>query len=669
MGQLTQDNRFVSITDFGLGKDTFLLTYFSGQEIISGCFEFSIKVISENLDVDPNKIIGMTATVTVKAEHQRKFNGFIKSFTVGEVIHNNVREYHLTMVPWLWFLTQTNNHRIFQEKNTKEIVSDVFAALEFSDYEFRASGGKKREYCVQHNESDFSFISRLLEEEGIAYFFEHTDKKHKLILVDQKNAYAEVPETELEYSKGNTPNVQVTSWGHQYNFKKGKFTFNDYNFKEPKKDLKISAKSKSQFAKNEKFEHYEYPGFYNLDYDEELMKIRLDCEESDRNFISGVSNCSSFYAGGMFKMAKHATASEKGNYILVSVTHVFSDKSHFSGEGVGRSGYENSFTCIPDSVHFRPKNIHKKSYMRGPQSAVVVGPPGEEIYIDEHNRIKVKFIWDRKENSDEHSSCFIRVMQAWAGNQWGSSFIPRIGHEVIVSFLDGDPDRPLVTGSVYNGWNKPTYPSKTQSGIKTRSTKDGTPQNFNELRFEDKKGEEQIFIHAEKNFDTEVENDQTLTVDHDRTKTIKHDENSSIGNDRNKTVTNNQTENIGKNKTIDVGDDHTETIGKNMSLSVGKNITIDIAENHTETIGKNMTIGVGKDLRETVDGQYTENVTKEYSLQAKSITMTADDSITLRTGSASIVMKKNGDITISGANINVKGSGNVVVKGKKITNN
>lgn len=668
MSQFTQDHRLISITDFSLGKDTFLLTGFEGVEYISGPFEFKVEVLSENLEVDPNKIIGKTATVTVQNGQQRTFNGYIKSFTFGEIKENNLRQYRMVMVPWLWFLSQTNNHRIFQEKTTKDIVSQIFSGFGFSDFDFRAAGGSVREYCVQHNESDFHFVSRLLEEEGIAYYFEHDNKKHKLILVDQKNAYKEVAETNLEYSKGNTPGVQITGWEHIYLFKKGKWALNDYNFKEPKKDLNTGTKTKSQYASNDVYEHYEYPGFYDTSNGSDLVKIRLDAEEVDRNTVQGTSDCSSFFAGGQFKIAKHTSGSEKGSYILASVMHKAYDKSYFS-DGDGSSSYQNEFVCIPADIHFRPKNAHLKPVMKGPQSALVVGPAGEEIYIDEHNRIKVQFIWDREGKKDENSSCFVRVMQAWAGNQWGSSFIPRIGHEVIVSFLDGDPDRPLVTGSVYNGWNKPTYPSKTQSGIKTRSTKGGAPENFNELRFEDKKGDEQVYLHAEKNFDTRVENDQTLTVDNDRTKTIQHDENSSIGNDRNKSVSNNQSESIGKNKTIDVGQDHSETIGKNMSLSVGKNITIDISENHTETIGKNMTIGVSKDLRETVEGKYTENVTKEYALKAKTITMTADDQITLKTGSASIVMKSNGDITISGANINVKGSGNVVVKGSKITNN
>ncbi len=668
MSRLSQDNRLLSISDFSLGKDAILLTGFSGTENISDLFNFSISVLSENLDIDPNLVVGKTATVTIKNSSQRKFHGFIKEFIFGEIKSDNLREYKLQMVPWLWFLSQTNDHRIFQEKTTKEIVSQVFSDLGFSDFEFRAAGGKKREYCVQHNESDLNFISRLLEEDGIAYFFQHSDGKHQLILVDQPNSYSEVPETNLEYSKGSAPHAQITGWEHKFNFKKGKWTLNDYNFKEPKKDLTATIKTSSSFAKNGEFEHYEYPAYYDSAIGAESVKIALESEEADRNTVFGQSNCASFYAGGKFKLAKHATASQKGNYILAAVTHHAEDRSYFSGEQ-GSATYNNSFICFPSDISFRPKKIHAKPVMRGPQSAVVVGPAGEEIYIDEHCRVKVQFIWDREGKNDENSSCFIRVMQTWAGNQWGASFIPRIGHEVIVSFLDGDPDRPLITGSVYNGWNKPTYPSKTQSGIKTRSTKGGSPQNYNELRFEDKKGEEQIYVHAEKNYDTMVENDQTLTVDHDRTKTIKHDENSSIGNDRNKTVGNNQTESIGKNKTIDVGDDHTETIGKNMSLSVGKNITIDIAENHTETVGKNMTIGISKDLRETVEGKYTENVTKEYSLKAQTITMTADDQITIKTGSASIVMKSNGDITISGANINVKGSGNVVVKGSKITNN
>jgi type VI secretion system secreted protein VgrG len=284
--------------------------------------------------------------------------------------------------------------------------------------------------------------------------------------------------------------------------------------------------------------------------------------------------------------------------------------------------------------------------MQGPQSATVVGPEGEEIYVDSEGRIKVQFHWDREGKDDENSSCYIRVMQPWAGSGWGTSFIPRIDMEVVVDFFDGDPDRPIVTGAVYNGDNKPPFDSKTQSGIRTRSSKEGSAGTSNEFRFDDNKGSEQIYFHAEKDMDTEVENNETLTVDNDRTKIIKHDENSTINNDRNKTVDNNQSESIGANKTIEVGENHTESIGKDKSIDVGGN--------HTELVDGDMSLKVGKSLSEDI---------------GTDLTVESGDQIVLQTGSASITMKKNGDITIKGNNINIKGSGNVVIKGSNVSTN
>ena len=644
MGQITQDNRSISISDFSLGKDTLLLTGFNGTETISDLFSFKIEVLSENRELLPEQIVAKVGTLTVQTKIKRYFNGYISHITLGEVNSNSLRQYTLTMVPWLWFLGKTNNHRIFQEKTTKEIVSKIFKDTGFNDFQFIAKGGHKREYCIQHNESDLHFVSRLLEEDGIAYYFKHDDKKHTMIIVDQQNSYEECAETDLEYSKGSNTSSQISQWNNSYNFQKGQWTINDYNFKEPKKNLIVNTKMSSKFANNSKFEHYEYPGLYDTDQGTEIVKMRMDAEEVNVNSIHAAGNCSSFYAGGSFKLAKHALKSEKGKYVILSIHHSAEDSSYITGES-SMSAYNNKFTCIPADIHYRPFQKHQRPVMRGPQTALVVGPAGEEIYIDEHGRIKVQFIWDREGKKDENSTCFIRVVQSWAGNQWGTSFIPRMGHEVIVNFLDGDPDRPIVTGSVYNGKNKPVYSSKTQSGIKTRSTKDGTSENYNELRFEDKKGGEQIYIHAEKNMDARVENDETLTVDNDRTKTIKHDENSTIENDRNKTVNNNQTEKIKVNKTINVGG------------------------NHSETIDSNMTIHIDKDLKESVTGHYTEHVTKDYSLHAKTITMDADDKITIKTGSAQIVMLSNGDITISGKTINIKGTSNVIIKGSNVLTN
>ncbi|MCF6338533.1 MAG: type VI secretion system tip protein VgrG [Gammaproteobacteria bacterium] len=643
MSDFTQDSRLIAV-DTPLGKDVLLLASFDGAEFISRPFEFQLTALSLNLEIKPEDLIGKPITVKIQNEHGRVFHGLVSKFSFGEITSSSFRKYHLVMVPWLQFLFHTENRRIFQNKNSKDIISQVFADLGFSDFDFRANGGEPREYCVQYGESDLDFVSRLLEEEGYAYYFTHEEDKHTLIIVDKANAYDECAETNLTCSKGSTPNAEIQSWEHHYEFRKGGWIVNDFNFKEPKKSQESETKSKSKFANNSKFKHYEYPDLYDVGSGADLVKIRMEAEEAPMDTVSGSSNCSTFYAGGFFKLDKHDAKNEQGSYTLLQVEHHASDSSYYTGEN-GETGYSNKFDCISSDVHFRPTREHQRPVMKGPQSAIVTGPAGEEIYIDEFGRIKAQFIWDREGKNDENSSCFLRVMQAWAGNGWGTSFIPRIGHEVIVTFLDGDPDRPIVTGTVYNGVNKPPYSSKTQSGIKTHSTKSGTAANFNELRFEDKKGSEQVYIHAEKNLDTMVENDETLTVDNDRTKIIKNDENSTIENDRNKTVNNNQTETIKKNKTIDVGKDH------------------------KETIQANMTITVDKDLKESVRGKYLEDVTKDYGLRAKAITMNADDKITIQTGSAKIVMTSNGDITLSGKTINIKGSGNVVIKGSKVITN
>lgn len=511
MDQLTQEHRLISISS-PLKKDELLLTSFQGGEYISRLFEYQIEVLSANVTLEPKKLVGEQVTVTLQNETERFFTGYVSRFSFGEIKANDLRQYKMTIVPWLWFLTKTNNQRIFQEMNTKDIVSKVFKDHGFNDFEFMATGGKPREYCVQYGESDFDFVSRLLEEDGISYYFKHDKEKHKLILVDKKNAYEYCDEKEVTYSKGNQSEAQITQWEHHYEFRKGEWSINDYDFKKPKQNLLVTSKTKNKFSKVKNFEHYEYPSMYDTGNGESLVSIRMEAEEVAIDTIEATSDCSSFYAGGKFKVTKHAAKSEKDNYIITGIYHRAYDNSYFSGNE-GQSEYGNNFVCIPADVHFRPLSTQHKPVMKGPQSAIVTGPSGEEIFIDKFGRIKVQFMWDREGKKNESSSCYLRVVQSWAGDQWGSSFIPRIGQEVIVNFLDGDPDRPLVTGTVYNGDNKPPYSSKTQSGIKTQSTKGAGKQNYNELRFEDLKGSEEIFIQAEKDFNNLIKNDHTRTLE------------------------------------------------------------------------------------------------------------------------------------------------------------
>ena len=483
-----------------------------------------------------------------------------------------------------------------------------------------------------------------------------------MVIVDEKNAYETCQEAKFEYSKGAFNERQLTAWNHSHEFKKGQWSIADYNYKEPAKKIYANNKTTSKFTKNGKYEHYEYGLLSSFTESDSFVKKRLEADESEISQVLAKGNYSTLYAGSQFKADKHENADEKGDYIATTVFHRAYDTTYFSGES-GETGYENEFVCVPSNVHIRPEQAHKKPLMRGPQSAIVTGPSGEEIYVDDLGRIKVQFYWDRDGKLDENTSCYIRVVQPWAGAQWGAMFIPRIGQEVIVSFLDGDPDRPFISGTVYNGKNKPPFDSKnkTKSGFRTRSTKQGTSANANELIFDDRKDAEQIFIHAEKNFDTEVENDQSLTVDNDRLKHVKHNETVTVDNDRKKSVGNDESETVGNNKTI--------SIGNNRDESIGKDLTISVADNSAESFGKNLSITVGKDNLVNIGGSHKESVEKDYQLDAKSITLQAKDQIVLKTGSAQIVMKKNGDITLSGKNINVKGSGNVVLKGSKVTSN
>ena len=641
----TQENRFISITT-PLAQDELLLASFEGNESISGLFEYEVDVLSTNPAIDPHDLIGEQVTLHIHNEQQRTFNGYVSQFTFGIVKSNGLRAYRLTVVPWLWFLSKTHNQRIFQNKNAQEILTQIFSQHGFNDYIINAKGGTRpREYCIQYGETDLHFISRLLEEEGIAYYFKQTPNTHILMIVDQKTAYEHCPEADVIYSPGNQATRQLNDWQHGYHFGTGVWAINDYNFKEPSKKLLVQTPTRAPFKGSERHEHYQYPGLHNHATGQETVAHRADAEEVYNNLAHGQGDCVSFHAGGLFNLQQHENSHENGTYLITRIHHSAHDNSYYINSGSDSdtgSDYHNRFDCIPEHITYRPPQTHTRPTMKGPQTAIATGPAGDEIHVDEHGRIKAQFHWDREGNNDENSSCYLRVAQTWAGNKWGASFTPRIGHEVIVDFLDGDPDRPLVTGSVYNGTNTPPYTVKTQSGIKTRSTKGGTADHYNELRFEDNKGTEQIYLHAEKDMDIEIEHNQTLTVDNDRTKTIKHDEHSSIGNDRHKQISHNQSETIGNNKTIEVGVDHTESIGKHMTLTLGGN------------------------LEENVQGHYNAQVTQQHTLQADSIDLNAYKQIRFTTGAASLTMNSNGEITLTGRNIYIAGQGKVAVRGGKV---
>jgi type VI secretion system secreted protein VgrG len=460
----------------------------------------------------------------------------------------------------------------------------------------------------------------------------------------------------------------------------GKYSTKDFNFETPQTSLLVEAPSQYPLGPGER-EVYDYPGeFYNRVRGDAIANLRIQAEEARITRVTGSGNCRSFASGYRFKLTDHLREDMNIDYVLLSVSHVANQGIGGSEDTGGKGGtYSNSFTCIPHNVPLRPSLNTPKPIIAGTQTAIVVGPAGEEIYTDQHGRIKVQFHWDREGKNDENSSCWIRVSQLWAGAGWGAMWIPRIGHEVIVEFVEGDPDRPIITGRVYHGNNTPPYPlpdEKTKSTIKSDSSKGGGGSN--EIRFEDKKGEEEIYIHGQK--------DETIVIENDKNQQIGHDETLSVGNDREKSVGNNQNESIGVNKSISVGENHTESIGENANINIGENFTTSIGNNLTLTVGKNasesigekmdttigkeMSIQVGKDSTTQIGENMAVSVGKKLNIQAKDqINIFSDKQIVLKAGSASIALKKNGDIIIKGGKVSVKASGDIIMKGSKIKEN
>jgi type VI secretion system secreted protein VgrG len=624
MATFTQANRQLAVTT-PLGKDVPLLTAFAGQEWMSRLFHFQLDLLSEKDAVAPKDIVGKSVTWVYQpiGAMPRYFSGVVSRFSAG-IPSGGFRHYRAEVVPWLWFLTRTTDCRIFQNKTAPAIIEQVFKDLAFSAYELNLKAAYcKRDYCVQYRETDFDFVSRLMEQEGIFYWFRHENGQHTLVLADQKSAYKDCPEKEVAFSVGSlTPN-HITSWDHQYEFRPGKYAQTDYNFEAPATSLMTNATSLVKLPGNDKLEVYDYPGLYVKKADgDAATKVRMEAEEAAYDVVSGASTCRTFTPGGKFTLKKHACPSEAGKgYVLTAVQHSARDSSYTNGKASSQL-YSNTFTCIPDAVTFRPARTTPRPVVQGPQTAVVVGPKGEEVYTDKYGRVKVQFHWDREGKQDENSSCWIRVAENWAGKNWGVVFHPRIGQEVIVEFLEGDPDRPIITGRVYNAQQMPPYPlpaNQTQSAIKTRSSKGGGADDFNELRFEDAKDKEDIYFHAQKDFHRVVEHDDDLKVGHDQTLEIK----------------NNRTELVkeGDEKvTLEKGQ-RTHEIKKDDTLRVEGGRTITVQKDHATTV---------------TQGNYDLNV------KLGRVTIQAMDQIQLKVGANSIVINQQG-ITLQGLTVKVEG--------------
>ena len=623
---IDQKDRHLSLTT-PLGENTLVLTGFQGREEMSRLFEFELDLLSEDNNINPNDIVGANVTFGIKMadDEPRLFNGQVIAFMSGDEDKREHRNYRAIVVPWLWMLTKTSDCRIFQEMTAPDIIEQVFSDLGFSDFEIKANGTHpERTYCVQYRETDFNFVSRLMEEEGMYYYFKHEDGKHTLVVSDQKTGYTRLEPNRIHFPRdtgGRAMDDHITNWERRYEFRTGKWAQTDYNFETPSVGLMSTESTVMSIPNTDKFEKYDYPGvFANPSDGRDLTKLRMEEEEAAHDVVSGTSLVKPFSPGYKFTIGEHKSSSESGQgFVLTMVEHFASEPMAYETGARVTDPYYNRFNCIPDATVFRAQRTTMRPHVQGPQTAVVVGPAGEEIYTDEYGRIKVQFHWDREGEENENSSCWIRVAQFWAGNKWGAHYWPRIGHEVVVTFLEGNPDKPLVIGSVYNDENMPPYElpaNQTMSGVKSRSSKGGGDENFNEIRFEDKTGEEQIFVHAERNRDIEVEADethwvggnQTMEIDIDRTTTVHGHFSETVENGVDRTVLEGETEFVAGGVTRTVTDSETETIvGGCTRIVADSGETEIVCDGHTRIVasGGETQILVDQETR-IVAGNHTE---------------------------------------------------------------
>lgn len=707
---MSDDKRMLKIkTPASLGDGVLRLLSFRGREELSRLFSFELDV---EIDHDkekkatevPSKLIGQKITFSIHVDHSDKprfFHGYIREVVAGGTGEDS-QGYTLQVVPWLWFLTQTSDCRIFQEKTIPEIIKDIFdnhdevKGIKVVDDSGIKGSHKKWDYCVQYRETDFNFISRLMEQEGIYYFFQHKDGEHKLILADSAGGYVDCEEKDGYYpdtAGGFEHASRITSWEHRYEFISGKWAHTDYNFETPGTNLltETQVKGKNKIGGNDKFEIFDYPGEYTAKGDGTAeVKLRMEEEEVPHNVVSGSSGCKTWTAGGKFTIAvppavsaamedgqappkAHPVADEIGKkYVITAITHQATEPSPYvTGGGGVTEEYSNSYTCIPDDVEFRPARITPKPLVSGIQTAVVVGMSGEEIYTDKYGRVKVQFHWDRYGKKDEKSSCWIRVAQNMAGKKWGFFSIPRIGQEVVVDFLEGDPDRPLIVGSVYNAEQMPHYDlpdNKTRSFIKTNSSKGG--DGFNEIFFEDKKDNERVFMHAQKDMDVRVRNDSKERIFGNRDQIIGWEKDGQKGGS--------QRERVWEDKELNVKRNQIEHIEGNMQLMVG-NGEADAGGEVDIVMEKKAAISIGDDgLDLTIKGDVKQDIGGDQSTAVKghrkeqlgNFSLTVDGDAKQKTGKnahSDIGMNQMVKVGMNsaleaGAGIHIKGGLNVVIE-------
>ncbi|MCC9603159.1 type VI secretion system tip protein VgrG [Stieleria sp. JC731] len=521
-----QQNRGLNITTTA-GADKLLLSKLVATERLGQLFEFDVELLSTDHNIDLSGLLGTGATIELELSSgdKRYLHGLFGRLSWAGS-HGHFSKYRATIVPWFWMLTKTANCRIYQNKTVVDIITDIFKNQnQFSDFSKKLSGTHgNREYCVQYCETDFQFVSRLMEEEGIYYFFEHSEGKHDLVLCDSASGH-KPSETHASLAYFPPEARRIAEYDHVYHWdvsmevQSGEYVLANFDFEKPKADLTAKAMIQRDHALSG-MEVFNYPGAHTELIDgESRSKVRIQERQSQFVRSRGTTNARGLSVGSTFKLTGHLRSDQNAEYLVVA-SRIEAQNSDFeTGEDTETTEFKCDFEAMDYKQVFRAPSLTPRPMIRGPQTAIVVGKSGEEVWTDKYGRVKVHFHWDRFDKQDENSSCWVRVAQSWAGKRWGSIHIPRIGQEVIVEFLEGDPDRPIVTGRVYNADEMPPYALPENglvSGIKSHSSKDATDENFNALTFNDTKGKEEVYFHAEKDFQRHVENNDSLKVGFDK---------------------------------------------------------------------------------------------------------------------------------------------------------
>ena len=656
------------------GTNNVVCENFSGEEHISGLFRFDLELLSTESNLDPKKIVGQSVDIEIETADGdwRPFNGICKSFQYkgGD---DRAHYYHAEIVPTLWLLSKRANckvHESTKSKSAKEIIQAVLDEHGVQS-KWRLSGDPPmRDYCLQYNETDLAFVERLAQEEGIFYYFEHATGSHTLILSNDNTQCPTCPEGEVELKEnmsGSDSTDHLGSWQRSHELTSGKYEHADYDFTDPNGKnglLKEPATIIKGYA-NESLVLYDYPASsVDPQVIENRAKARLEAEEAGHEVLFSSSDRRTFTAGAKFKVTKHYNDSQAGaEFILTHVQHRASSGGYLASGGNAGNVYANTLRAIPADRNPRPQFTRRKPQVFGTQLAIVTGPAGEEIYTDEHGRIKILFPWDQLSPDDENSSCWVRCMTPWAGTNWGMIAIPRIDQEVVVSFLNGDVDHPVVIGMLYNGVSMPPYTlpdNKTQSGVKTHSTKGGSPDNFNEIRFEDLKDKEQIYIHAERDFECVIENNESRMVGFD--KTAAGDQTVQIYNNQNLTV--GVGSGAGK-QAVEIESDRIVTINSgndNLTVKKGKRV-VTVAEGNLET-----TVSKGDVATSAKMGSIKLEAMKSIELKVGSSSIQIEPTkITIK--APTVIVKGEGKLDLLGVQTNMKGDATTTIKGGMVNIN